>query len=81
MPIGQYNISSYSFFRQPKQLMVAIDFHSSSIVIFPILCKSMATINIMVTNIFQNIFFCVQQKKEPHTCLEKVNDDNILIFG
>ncbi len=43
-----------------KQFMVPIDFHS----IFPILWKSMATVNYLVTNILQNIFFCVQQNKE-----------------
>ncbi len=32
----------------------------------------MATINVLVTNILQNMFFCVQQKKETHTGLEQV---------
>ncbi len=32
--------------------------------------KSMGTVNSLVTNIIQNIFCCVQQKKEPHTGLE-----------
>ncbi len=41
-----------------KQLPVAVDFHS----IFSILLKSMDTS--LVPNILQNIFFCVQQKKE-----------------
>ncbi len=36
-----------------------------------ILWKSMATINCLLTNILQNIFFCVQQKKEIHTSLEQ----------
>ncbi len=49
-----------------KQLMVAIDFHSME---KKILWKSMATVNCLVTNILQNIFFCVQQKKEAHTGL------------
>ncbi len=31
-----------------------------------ILCKSMAAVSCLVTCIFQNIFFCVQQKKETH---------------
>ncbi len=43
-----------------KQLIVAIDFYS----ILSILWKSMATINCLVTNLLQNIFFCAQQKKE-----------------
>ncbi len=30
----------------------------------------MATMNCLVTNILQNIFFCVQQRKETHTGLE-----------
>ncbi len=30
----------------------------------------MATINYLVSNTFQNIFFCVQQKTEIHTGLE-----------
>ncbi len=47
-------------------MMVAIDFRSISI-----LCKSMATINCLVTNILQNIFFCVQQLKENYTGLEQ----------
>jgi len=33
--------------------------------------KSMATINCLVTNIFLNIFFCVQQMNETHTGLEQ----------
>ncbi len=32
----------------------------------------MATVHYMFTNIPQNIFFYVQQKKETHTGLEKV---------
>ncbi len=40
-----------------KQLTVAIDLHSME----KIQCKSMATINNLVTNILQNIFFCVNQ--------------------
>ncbi len=35
------------------------------------LWKSMATSNSLVTNILQNIFFCVQQMKENHTGLEQ----------
>ncbi len=42
-----------------KELLVAIDIHSMG----KILWKSMATVNFLVTNILQNTFFCVQQKK------------------
>jgi len=38
----------------PRQLTVAIDLHS-------ILWKTMATVNCLVTNILQNIFFCAKQ--------------------
>ncbi len=31
----------------------------------------MTTINCLVTHIIQNIFVCVQQKKETHTDLEQ----------
>ncbi len=37
--------------------------------IFSILWLSMAIGNCLVTNILQNIFFCVQQKKKTHTGL------------
>ncbi len=37
--------------------------------------KSMATVNCLVTDILQNIFFCVQQKKETHTGLEQVKGE------
>ncbi len=50
-----------------KQVMVAIDFYN----IFYILWKSMATINCLVPDILQNIFFCAQQKKESHTGLKQ----------
>jgi len=33
--------------------------------------KSMASVNCLVTNNLQNIFYCVQQKKETHTGLEQ----------
>ncbi len=46
--------------------VVPTDFH---IIYFPILWKSMSTVNCLVTNSLQNIFFCVQQKKETHTGL------------
>ncbi len=32
----------------------------------------MATINCLVTNILQNVFFCAEQKKETHTGLEQL---------
>jgi len=46
--------------------MDTIDFYSRK----KILCKSMGYINILVTDIIQYIFFCVQQKKEIHTGLK-----------
>ncbi len=56
-----------------RMLMVVIDY-------FPKLWKSTATANCLVTNILQSVFFCVQQKKETHTGLERtwarVNDVN-----
>ena len=51
-----------------RQLMVAIDFHS---IFFFLLWKSMGSISRLVTNFLQNIFFCVQQKKESHTGFEQ----------
>ncbi len=51
-----------------KQLLVATDLHSTE---KQKLCKSMAISNCLVTNILQNIFFCVQQKKETHTGLAR----------
>ncbi len=45
-----------------------------------LLWKSMVPQNSLVTNFLQNIFCCVQQNKEIHTCLELIkggiNDDN-----
>jgi len=38
-----------------------IDFYS---ICFPILCQSMGSINLLVTHIVQNIFFCAQKTKE-----------------
>ncbi len=35
----------------------------------------MFTISCFVTNILQNIFFCVQQKKETHTGLDQVEGE------
>ncbi len=50
-----------------KQLTVAIDFHR----IFSMVWKSVATIDSLVNNSFQNILFCVQQKKEICPGLEQ----------
>ncbi len=49
-----------------KQFLVPIDFHSYCFSL-SVLWMSMATINYTVSQILQNIFFCVQQKKETHT--------------
>ncbi len=58
-----------------KQLTVAIKFHS----IFFIQLKSMAPVNcLVVTNIFLNIFFCVQQLKPTHTGLKQLEDKYIM---
>ncbi len=51
-----------------KQFLVPTDFHSS----FFSKLMSMATINCSVTNILQNIFLYVSQKKETHTGLEQL---------
>jgi len=40
-----------------------------------ILWKSIGTFNCLVTDIHQNIFFCVQQKKEIHTGLEQLESE------
>jgi len=40
-----------------------IDFYS---ICFPILCQSMGSINLLVNNIVENIFFCAQKRKETH---------------
>jgi len=40
-----------------------------------LLWKSMVSINCLVTNILQNIFFCVQQKIEIHTGLEQLEGE------
>ncbi len=48
------------------------------------LWKSMGAANCLITNIFQNIFFCVKQKKETHTVLEQLEGEEIItifIFG
>jgi len=49
--------------------MGIIDFQS---ILFFILRKSMGSINGLVTHILQNIFYCVEQKKEIHTGLEQL---------
>ncbi len=51
---------------ETKQLLLAFDFDSMGEKHW----KSMATVNCSVTLIFQNIFICVQQKKETHTGLK-----------
>ncbi len=51
-------------FWRTKQLLIPI--------IIPILWKSKTTYNCLFTNILQNIFFCVQQKKETHTGLKQL---------
>ncbi len=55
-----------------KQPMIPIDFYSVG---EKILWKSMDTVICLVTNILQNIFFCVQQKKESHTGLEQLETE------
>ncbi len=45
-----------------------------------ILWNSTTTINCLVTNILLNVLFCVQQTKEPHTCLEQIMT-KLNIFG
>jgi len=42
-----------------KQLMDPTDFHLKKKIIIIILWKSMGPINCLVTDILQNIFFCV----------------------
>ncbi len=49
-----------------RQLAAPIDFHSRKKYR---LWKSMGAANCLITKIFQNIFFCVKQKKETHTVL------------
>ncbi len=44
----------------------------------------MGAANCLITNIFQNILFCVKQKKETHTVLEQLEGEEIItifIFG
>ncbi len=58
--------------------LIAIDFHST----FPPYFGSQL-VNWLVANIFQNIFFCVQQKKETHPVATwaGLNNDQIFILG
>ncbi len=58
------NTTFVSFFLQPKQLTVAIDFHNSSIVFFPIMCKSMATDNIWLPTFFKISSFVFNRRKK-----------------
>ncbi len=51
-----------------NQSTVATGFHSIE---KKILWKSMATVDCLVANILQNIFFCPQQNTETHTGLEQ----------
>ncbi len=50
-----------------------------------ILWKSMGTINWLISNIHQNIFFCVQQNKEIRTGLDQlwglINNDRLFILA
>jgi len=48
--------------------MGPIDFHSMG---KKIQCNSKGPINCLVSEFLQNIFFCVQPKKEIHTGLEQ----------
>jgi len=52
----------------------------TSIVFFSPYYKVQWGINCLVINIIQNIFFCVQQKKEIHTGLEKLEENLIFHF-
>jgi len=38
----------------------------------------MGTSNFLVTHVLQNIFFCVQQKKEIHTGLEQLKCEEMM---
>ncbi len=38
----------------------------------------MATVNCLVASILQNIFFCVQQKKETHAGLERHEGEQMI---
>ncbi len=40
----------------------------------------MGTRNCLVTHIFKNIFFCVQQKKETHTDWEQLDGEETTGF-
>jgi len=55
-----------------KQLMDPIDFHR---IFFPTMEVNMEVKNCLVTDILQNIFFFVQQKKEIHTGLKQLEGE------
>ncbi len=38
----------------------------------------MATVNCLVANILQNIFFCVHQKNETHAGLENLESEQMM---
>jgi len=38
----------------------------------------MESINCLVTDVHQNVFFCVQQKKETHTGLEQLVGEKMI---
>lgn len=58
--------------------MVAINSHNY---FFFKLWKSVATVEIWVSNILQNIAFCAQQYKESHTGLEQLEDEMMTEFS
>jgi len=64
----------FSSFTYPKVVPNLYEFISAVKQVFFLLWKSMAYINCLVTNILQNIL-CVQQKKETHTGLEKLEGE------
>jgi len=63
--------NEYSHLLTHKMLMHAL----TSIVFFcfSVLLKSMWNVNCLITDILQNIMFCVQQKKEMYTILEQLD--------
>jgi len=58
-----------------RQLMYPIDYHVRKKKKIP--WKWMGGVNCLVTNILQNILFCVQQKKETRTGLEQHKGEQI----
>ncbi len=67
LDILQLNVIS-CFGAGNRQLTVTSDCS----IFFSITWKSLATVNYLVPNIFQNIFFCVPQLKEVNTGLEQL---------